>query len=115
MSGRPLHAVALPTGPALLEMLAAALDGGPALLPVDPSLPAPARRRLFDAMRPTALVDVRGTHNLDDVLPVEDEVAVVIATSGSSGEPKGVQLSAEALRHSAWAALRRLDAAPGER
>jgi O-succinylbenzoic acid--CoA ligase len=42
-------------------------------------------------------------------------VAVVIATSGSTGEPKGVQLSAAALVHSARASLRRLGASPGER
>jgi O-succinylbenzoic acid--CoA ligase len=40
---------------------------------------------------------------------------VVIATSGSTGEPKGVQLSASALLHSARASLRRLGAGPGDR
>jgi O-succinylbenzoic acid--CoA ligase len=46
---------------------------------------------------------------------VPEDVAVVIATSGSTGAPKGVQLSAAALRASATAALRRIDARPGER
>lgn len=46
---------------------------------------------------------------------VRDDVAVVIATSGSTGAPKGVQLSASALRTSAAASLRRLGAAKGER
>jgi O-succinylbenzoic acid--CoA ligase len=40
---------------------------------------------------------------------------VVIATSGSTGEPKGAQLSAAALVHSARASLRRLGASPSER
>ena len=44
-----------------------------------------------------------------------DDMAVVIATSGSTGEPKGVQLSATALVHSARASLSRLGARPGER
>jgi O-succinylbenzoic acid--CoA ligase len=51
--------------------------------------------------------------------PVPDgvpaEVAVVIATSGSTGPPKGTQLSAAALLASARAALRRIGAVPGQR
>jgi O-succinylbenzoic acid--CoA ligase len=42
-----------------------------------------------------------------------DGTAVVIATSGSTGEPKGVQLSADALRASARASLDRIGAEPG--
>src|SRR4029077_13986473 len=41
--------------------------------------------------------------------------AVVIGTSGSTGPPKGVELSAAALRHSARASLERVGARPGER
>ena len=40
---------------------------------------------------------------------------MVIATSGSTGEPKGAELSAAALRHSARASLARLGARPGQR
>ncbi len=40
---------------------------------------------------------------------------MIIATSGSTGEPKGVELSAAALLHSARASLARLRARPGER
>jgi o-succinylbenzoate---CoA ligase len=40
--------------------------------------------------------------------------AVVIATSGSTGEPKGVELSAAALLHSARASLDRIGARPGD-
>ena len=40
---------------------------------------------------------------------------MVIATSGSTGVPKGVQLSAAALTASAAASLRRIGAGPGER
>jgi O-succinylbenzoic acid--CoA ligase len=46
---------------------------------------------------------------------VPAEVAVVIATSGSTGEPKGVQLAAGALLHSARASLDRIGARAGER
>jgi O-succinylbenzoic acid--CoA ligase len=69
------------------EALGAALDGGPAVLPVGPS-PVPGATQ---APPP-------GT-------------AVVIATSGSTGEPKLVVLSAAALRASALATERRLGGA----
>ena len=39
----------------------------------------------------------------------------MIATSGSTGQPKGVELSASALTHSARASLDRVGAAPGDR
>ena len=80
--------------------LAAALDGtGPAILPLDASLPAPRLRQLLDAIAPGA--------------GVADDTAVVVATSGSTGEPKGVELSAAALSHSARASLARIGATGG--
>jgi O-succinylbenzoic acid--CoA ligase len=134
MAGRPLHALLLPpaAGPGrLLDALAAALDGtGPAILPLDPRLP-PARvadlLRAFSpdvvetpegALRlspPTAVTTPAGSRPAGSSADLPAEVAVVIATSGSTGEPKGAQLSAAALLHSARASLRRLGAGPGER
>ncbi|MFI6478448.1 AMP-binding protein [Nonomuraea sp. NPDC050663] len=105
---RALHAVVSPPGPALAAAVAAALSGdGPAVLPLPPGTPAHAVR----ALRPTHIGGVRQ----DDGVGVPGDVAVVIATSGSTGAPKGVQLSAPALRTSAAASLRRLAASPGER
>jgi o-succinylbenzoate---CoA ligase len=78
--------------------LAKALDGtGPAILPLDATLPASRLRQLTDAIAPDA--------------GVADDTAVIIVTSGSTGEPKGVELSAAALCHSARASLARLGAA----
>ncbi len=48
-------------------------------------------------------------------IPVSEQTAVVIATSGSTGQPKGVELGASALLDSARASLARVGAAPGER
>ncbi|MEU4537423.1 AMP-binding protein [Streptosporangium sp. NPDC023825] len=109
---RELHAVVSAPGPELFRAVGAALDGrGPAVLPLSPALPAPALRATLDALRPTHVDGVRREGGVG----VPAEVAVVIATSGSTGVPKGAQLSAEALIASASASLRRLDAGAGER
>jgi O-succinylbenzoic acid--CoA ligase len=72
----------------LSKALRAALDGsGPAVLPLDDP-------GLIERMAPDE--------------PVDPGIAVVIATSGSTGDPKGVELPAEALRASASATHRRL-------
>jgi O-succinylbenzoic acid--CoA ligase len=101
----------------LLEPLARALDGtGPAILPVDASLPARRISQLIDAFQPNAVIDERGEARLRSESPETDPAtAVIIGTSGSTGDPKGVELSAAALSHSARASLARAGARPGER
>lgn len=113
---RPLHAVVLPPGPRLLRALADALDGGPAICPLPPDLPAPALRDLLDALAPDAIETPAGlTPRSPGREPVGAGTAVLIATSGSTGAPKFVELSADALRHSATGTLTRIEAAPGDR
>jgi O-succinylbenzoic acid--CoA ligase len=66
----------------------AALEGdGPAVLPTDPGDPAPTA---------------------DLLAPVDDVVAAVVTTTGSTGAPKAVLLPADALRASADATYARL-------
>jgi len=117
---RPLHAVLLDgvAGAArLLDPLARALDGtGPAILPLDASLPAAKVRHLIEAFRPDAVIDADGVARARSGQPgVAADTAVIIGTSGSTGEPKGVELSAAALTYSARASLARAGARPGER
>ena len=117
---RPLHAVLIDgAGGAarLLEPLARALDGsGPAILPVDAALPAARIRQLVDAFQPGAVMEPDGEARTRSGSPgVAADTAVIIGTSGSTGEPKGVELSAGALAHSARASLARAGARPGER
>jgi O-succinylbenzoic acid--CoA ligase len=101
----------------LLGPLARALDGtGPAILPLDAGLPAPRLRQLIDVFQPDAVIEADGeARNRSGQPGVAAETAVIIGTSGSTGEPKGVELSAAALTHSARASLRRAGARPGER
>jgi o-succinylbenzoate---CoA ligase len=106
----------------MLDALARALDGsGPAILPLDPGLPAAALRAALEAFAPATIETMTGTSTVTatrsgSAPPVlADETAVVIATSGSTGVPKGVQLSAAAMMASAAASLARIGATPGER
>ena len=119
MTNRSLHAVLVErTGPRLLELLAAALDGsGPAIAPVDAGLPASRLDDLLDALAPDTVEDPWAvtTARSGQTKGVAEGTAVVIGTSGSTGMPKGVELSAAALLHSARASLARLGARPGER
>lgn len=114
MPPRPLHAIALPPGPRVLEAVAAAIDGGPAVLPLDPTASPAVRARQLAALRPQALVDADGVHRLRGGADLDEDVAVVIETSGSTGTPKGVELTPAALLHSATATLSRLAATPGQ-
>src|SRR5581483_4286853 len=116
---RPLRAVLVERAtPRLVELLAAALDGtGPAILPLDAALPAARLAELIDALDPDSVEDARGVSQPRSARNggVAEGTAVVIGTSGSTGAPKGVELSAAALRHSALASLARVGARPGER
>ena len=117
---RLLHAVLLngvSDAGRLAGPLAAALDGsGPAILPLDASLPAARLRQLIDAFQPNVVVGADGETTVrSDERKTPAGTAVIIGTSGSTGEPKGVELSAAALRHSAWASMNRVGAAVGER
>ena len=108
-----LLAIALPTGPAFVRELTEAWADGDAVLPVDPRLPLPAVGALLRALRPHALVDETGQHQLlPDPVPTAEGDALVVATSGTTGEPKGVVLTHEAVRASAVASSARLGVDP---
>ncbi|MEW6475153.1 MAG: fatty acid--CoA ligase family protein [Actinomycetota bacterium] len=68
-------------------------EAGEAVVPLDPAAPAADLRRSLDAFRPTALIDGDGRRRLPDGIPVAAGVAAVIATSGTTGERKGVELT----------------------
>lgn len=108
-----LVAIALPAGPAFVETMRRTWDAGDAILPIDPRLPAPAVARLLASLRPGALIDEAGVrHDRADGVPVLDGDAVVIATSGSTGEPKGVVHTHASVAGSARATSARLRVDP---
>jgi O-succinylbenzoic acid--CoA ligase len=92
-----------------VDALRAIWDTGDAAAPLDPRLPAAARRTMLDALRPTRIVGSDGEqHTLPDGLGVEAGDALVVATSGTAGQPKGVVLTHDAVVASARATTERL-------
>ncbi|MEM7321683.1 MAG: class I adenylate-forming enzyme family protein [Actinomycetota bacterium] len=100
-----LVALALPGGPSYEAAIRRVWDAGNAIAPIDVRLPEAEQARVMAAIRPGAVIEADGEQrSLPDGVPVETGDAVVIATSGTAGEPKGVihthgsvQASAEAI------------------
>src|SRR6266508_2123985 len=108
MSGH-LVALDLPGGPPFVVALRWVWDRGDAAFPIDRRLPAAARTRLLEAMAPSSVIDAGGEEcSLAGGRPVEDGDALVVATSGATGEPKGVVLTHDAVAASAQATSNRL-------
>ncbi len=110
---RRLVALAMPGGPEFVEVLRRGWDDGDALLPLDVRLREPAMARLIEALRPSVMVDASGNSALlEGGKPVADGDALVVATSGTTGEPRGVVLTHDAVRASALATSARLGVDP---
>lgn len=84
--------------PAFVDALRRAWDAGDAVLPLDPRLPEPAAAAVVRALRAGE--------------EVEEGDALVVATSGTTGDPKGVVLTHDAVAASAVATSERLGVDP---
>src|SRR4029079_5822934 len=80
-------------GRELAEAAIAAWDAHEAILPIDPGAPRAARDRLLDQLRPTHVAGADGRRARSDGVPAPADTAAVVVTSGTTGEPKGVELT----------------------
>ena len=109
-----LLALRLPPVEAAAAILAA-WEAGEAVLPLDPAAPGADVRRTLAALRPTALLDREGRRALPGGVPVDAGTAAVVATSGTTGAPKGVELGAAGVRAAALAVSAALGTGPDDR
>ncbi len=108
-----LVAVLLAGAPAVAAVTAA-WSAGEAVSVVDPSAPPAAVRARLEALRPAAVVDDDGRAPWPGALPVPSGTAAVIATSGTSAEPKLVVHTHGSMGASARAVNTVLGAEPGD-
>jgi O-succinylbenzoic acid--CoA ligase len=100
----------MPGGKEFVDALQRCWDDGDAALPLDSRLSPAARERLLAVLQPAAVVDAEGVeHRLAGGATVEEGDALVVATSGTAGAPKGAVLTHAAVAASARATSARLD------
>ncbi len=96
-----LVAFDMPLGDKFVQALQQAWQSGDAVLPIDQRLPHSAKAALIERLQPTAVLDSTGVTTKLPGLPIEPGDALVVATSGTTGEPKGVVLTHHAVEASA--------------
>jgi o-succinylbenzoate---CoA ligase len=96
-----LLALDLALGPDLELALRRCADEGQAFCVLDQRVSSTRRAQELAALGATDVLDSTGRRSLGTGAPVDGEIALVMLTSGSSGAPKAVELTWDALRASA--------------
>ena len=109
---RELVAIDLPGGPDFVDALQQVWRDGDAAFPIDQRLTHDDRTRLANSMRAQWMIQPTGRVRLDNGVVVQPGDALVVATSGSTGEPKGAVLTQDAVAASAEASSHRLSITP---
>jgi O-succinylbenzoic acid--CoA ligase len=92
-----------------VDQVQRAWSNGDAVLPIDQRLPPAGKKLLLDAMAPSEVIDASATSSsLPNGRPLQEGDALVIASSGSTGSPKGIIHTHSSLLAGAQASASRL-------
>ena len=109
-----IAAVTLKPGAAWLPVLRRAREVGAAILPIDVRLSKPERAALVEVAQPTVIADEAGVRRAGGE-PIDPEIALVIATSGTSGQARLAELPAVAVDAAVVASAAAIDARAEDR
>ena len=104
-----LIALDMPASQTFVDLVQRAWSNGDAVLPIDQRLPLTSKKMLLDTMAPSEIIDASFTaSSLPNGRPMQDGDALVIASSGSTGSPKGIIHTHSSLLAGAQASASRL-------
>jgi O-succinylbenzoic acid--CoA ligase len=107
----------MPPGPRWVQVLRDGWSAGAAVMPIDHRLPAARVRDLIARGKPTVIAldgPRERLERLRDGVPVDDDVRLVVATSGTAGTPKLAELTEAALTAAVGSSGARIGAGPGD-
>jgi len=110
-----LIALDMPASKTFVDLVQRAWSNGDAVLPIDQRLPQSGKRLLLDALAPSEVIDASFTSSsLPNGRPLQVGDALVIASSGSTGSPKGIIHTHSSLLASAQSSASRLQLTKGD-
>ena len=112
--GTPVVAV-IDSGARLARAALACWEHGRAIMPVNPAFTRPELDALFDRLRPNAILADGEVFDFDGGEHAAPGIAAVVVTSGTAGEPKGVELTRRGMEVMGHGYSNGLQAGPNDR
>ncbi|MBV8528394.1 MAG: AMP-binding protein [Candidatus Dormibacteraeota bacterium] len=97
-----------------MPLLATAWETGAAVLPIDERLPGTAASQLIERAHATVVIAADRTQRLADPAEHDEDLLAVVATSGSTGEPRLVELTRDAVAAAVTASAEMLGSAAAD-